>query len=186
MIAGVLQRCSWQLRQMPASLVVVTMIGLGLLVASAAGQRWVLAPMAKAMAEIREETNTLRSQAANRLRSEAGLDPVAQLGEFYDFFPPEKSLVETLDRIYAAAANQNLLLEHGEYRLVPESGARLQRYDVVLPVRGRYGAIRGFVAEVLKDNSNVALTAINFSRQAAIDSGVDAQLQLTLFLAAAP
>ncbi|MDP3512466.1 MAG: hypothetical protein Q8S20_06930, partial [Sulfuritalea sp.] len=96
------------------------------------------------------------------------------------------SALDTLERIYAAAAQQNLVLEHGDYRLAPETEVRLQRYDVVLPVRGRYGAIRGFVAQILKENPNLALAAISFSRQTATDSGVDAQLQLTVFLSVEP
>lgn len=181
-----LQRARWHLQRMPVPVAVAILIGVALLLGAAIGERQVMRPLAATVADIRDETQTLRSQAARRHQAEAGNDPAAQLGEFYAFFPAEDSVPETLERIYAAAASQNLMLEHGDYRLAPETEARLQRYDVVLPVRGRYGAIRRFVAQVLKDNPNLALTGINFSRQTASDIGVDAQLQLTIFLAAAP
>lgn len=180
-----LRRAHWQLRRLPLPVVIATLVGIALLVGSAIGERRVLAPLAATVADIRDETQTLRSQAARRHLAEAGNDPAAQLGEFYGFFPDEDSVLDTLERIYAAAAQQNLMLEHGDYRLAPETEARLQRYDVVLPVKGRYGAIRRFAAQILKDNPNLALTAISFSRQAATDIGVDAQLQLTIFLAGA-
>lgn len=181
-----MRRTRWHLQQMPLPVVVAALAGLALLIAAAIGERQLLVPLATSVADIRQETHTLRSQAARRRQAEARNDPAAQLGEFYGFFPDEDSALVTLERIYAAAAQQNLVLEHGDYRLAPEADVRLQRYDVVLPVRGRYGAIRRFVAQILKENPNLALAAINFSRQAATDSGVDAQLQLIIFLAAAP
>ncbi|OHC67888.1 MAG: hypothetical protein A3H93_16185 [Rhodocyclales bacterium RIFCSPLOWO2_02_FULL_63_24] len=179
-----LKRTHWQLRRTPLPVALATLLGLVLLAGAVIGERRVLAPLAATVTDIRHETQTLRSQAARRHQAEAGSDPAAQLGEFYGFFPAEASVPETLERIYAAAAQQNLMLEHGDYRLAPDTEARLQRYDVVLPVKGRYGAIRRFVAQVLEDNPNLALTAISFSRQTASDIGVDAQLQLTIFLAA--
>lgn len=184
MSSDLLKRAHWQLRRMPPGLMLATLLGLALLIAAGVGERHVLAPLATTVTDIRHETQTLRSQAVRRQKAEAGNGPAVQLSEFYRFFPAESSVPDSLERIYAAAAQQNLTLEHGEYRLAPETEARLLRYDVVLPVKGRYGSIRRFVAQILKENPNLALIGINFSRQTATDIGVDAQLQLTLFLAA--
>lgn len=186
MTRDLLNRVRWHLRRIPAPIAIATLLGLAMLIAAAVGERQVLTPLQATVADIRQETQSLRSQVVRRHQAAAGNDPAVQLGEFYGFFPDEGSALDTLARIYAAAAQQNLMLEHGEYRLGLESEVRLQRYDVVLPVRGRYGAIRRFVAQILKDNPNLALTAISFSRQTAADIGVDAQLQLTIFLAAEP
>lgn len=183
MSRDLLKRARWRLRRMPPALMLATLLGFALLIAAWVGERRVLAPLAATVTDIRHETQTLRSQAARRHQAEVGNDPAAQLSEFYGFFPAESSVPDSLERIYAAAAQQNLVLEHGEYRVARETEARLQRYDVVLPVKGRYGTIRRFVAQILKENPNLALIGINFSRQTATDIGVDAQLQLTLFLA---
>lgn len=181
-----LRRANWQLRRITAPVAITALLGLVLLTGAAIGEHRVLAPLAATVDDIRHQTQTLRDQAARRQQSDAGKDPAAQLGEFYRFFPVEDGILDALERIYAAAAQHNLALEHGDYRLAAETDVRLQRYDVVLPVKGRYGAIRGFLAQILKENPNLALTAISFTRQTAADIGIDAQLQLTLFLAAPP
>lgn len=181
-----LSRLRWALRRTSPAVVLPALAGAVLLLAAAAGEQWLSAPLASSVDDIRQETQTLRSQATRRQSTEAGHDPAAQLAEFYRFFPPEDSLVATLERLYAAAAHENLVLTQGDYRLAQDTEARLQRYDVVLPVKGRYGAIRRFIAQALKENPNLALTTVSFSRQSATDIGVDAQLQLTLFLGAPP
>lgn len=181
-----LSRLRWTLRRSSLAIVLPALVGVLLLLAVAAAEQWLGAPLADAVDDIRHETQTLRSQAARRQRVDARNDPASQLTEFYDFFPAEESLVATLERIYAAAAHENLMLTQGDYRLAQDTEARLQRYDVVLPVKGRYGAIRRFIAQALKENPNLALTAVSFSRQSATEIGVDAQLQLALYLAAAP
>lgn len=182
-----LARVRWHLRRVPWPTLAMAAAGAILLLAAGIAQVRVLEPLAVEAAGIRDETQVLRRRAEQRQAAvQVRGDPAELLVQFYRFFPPEGSVPEALERIYAAAAANNLALERGDYRLAPEADVRLQRYDVALPVRGRYSAVRRFVAQILKENPNLALTGITFARQASIDVGVDVQLQLTLFLAGAP
>lgn len=105
-----------------------------------------------------------------------------QLHTFYGFFPPLSTLPDWLERIYAAAEKNGVVLEIGEYRLVQERGWRLARYQLTLPVKGSYQQVRGFVAQVLTDVPAAALDEIGFRRDAAATDRIDVRLRLTLYL----
>lgn len=87
-----------------------------------------------------------------------------------------------MSKLYNAATQQNLTLEQGEYRLLPERDSKLMRYDVTLPVKGGYLHIRKFLAQSLIEMPALALESVSFSRQKADESMVNAQLQFTLYL----
>jgi len=122
-----------------------------------------------------------RSAAADQARSNS---PGAQLKSFYDYFPPARQLPDQLARIYGFADKQGLQLQQGEYRLVQETNAKLERYQVTLPLRGSYTQVRQFVGEVLNEMPVVSLDDLKFEKQRIGDSAVDAQIRITLFLLA--
>lgn len=142
----------------------------------------VTTPLREHIAEVRHDANDLRAKVATRrVASKAAVDPVGQLAEFYDFFPDGNAMADTLDSLNVAAAQENLTLEQGEYRLAPESVGQLSRYDIALPVKGPYPRLRRFIARALRDNPSLALEGVSFNRQAAITIGVDAQVRMTLY-----
>jgi len=105
-----------------------------------------------------------------------------QLQSFYGFFPPLSTLPDWLERIYAAADKNGVTLETGEYKLVQERGWKLSRYQLTLPVRGSYGQIRGFIAQVLTEVPAAALDEVGFRRETIGSERLDARLRLTLYL----
>ena len=106
-----------------------------------------------------------------------------QLQTFYGFFPALSTLPDWLERIYAAAEKNGVVLEVGEYRLVQERGWRLARYQLTLPVKGSYRQVRGFVAQVLTDVPAAALDEIGFRRDGVGTDRIDVRLRLTLYMA---
>ena len=110
----------------------------------------------------------------------------AQLIRFYAGFPGVESAPDWLARIQAAARHSGIVLQAGEYRLEQRSGERLQRYAIVLPVRGSYAQLRGFVDRVLSDIPSAALDDIELRRESATSPALDARIRLTLYLKAAP
>lgn len=181
MTIAALKQAEWHARRVARGLGWPGLAGLLLLMGTVAFVLLVLKPMQREVADIRSEANELHTRAATRHALKADT-PAAQLDAFYRFFPEGGSLADTLGKVYDAAAAQNLALEQGEYRLAAEHDARLQRYDLVFPVRGQYTQIRRFVAQVLKDVPSLALEGVNFNRQNAGDIGVEAQVRLTLYL----
>lgn len=143
-----------------------------------------LAPLQQNVAEFKHEAESLRGKVATRRSTAVVTGASGQLAAFYGFFPQTDVLTETLGKLYDAAAKQNLVLDQGEYHLVPAQEGQLVRYDIVLPVRGPYTKLRGFIAQALKDNPSLALEGITFNRQTVIDIGVEAQVRLTLYMRA--
>lgn len=139
-------------------------------------------PLRASMADMRDESEHLRERLATRHVVDANQEPAAQLAEFYRFFPEGDVITKVLGRIYAAAAQENLVLEHGEYQLVPAQEGKLVRYSLSLPIKGPYTKLRRFIGKVLRDNPGLALDGVSFSRQGVIDIGVSAQVRMTLFL----
>lgn len=105
-----------------------------------------------------------------------------ELLNFYGFFPPLSTLPDWLDRIYSAAEKNGVALETGEYRLVQEKGWRLARYHLTLPVKGSYGQVRGFIAQVLTEVPASALDEIGFRRDSVGTDRIDVRLRLTLYM----
>jgi hypothetical protein len=105
-----------------------------------------------------------------------------ELLNFYGFFPPLSTLPDWLERIYAAADKNGVALETGEYRLVQEKGWRLARYQLTLPVKGSYGQVRGFIAQVLTDVPASALDEIGIKRDTVGTDRIDVRLRITLYL----
>ncbi|WP_310614502.1 hypothetical protein [Limnohabitans sp.] len=127
-----------------------------------------------------------------------------QLGAFYEYFPAESQMVAILAKLHDAAPRRNLSLPQGEYRLIgagsgsslssglassgqaSSAGPRnlLMRYEIVLPVKGNYQDIRGYVSDVLMEQPGIALDALTFTRENNARVGVDAELHFTLYVRA--
>lgn len=123
--------------------------------------------------------------AAERLRTRTPHQAVAadgrgdQLRRFYNLFPPVDQLTDQLEQLYSIARKSQLELSQGEYRL-EKRGAGLWSYRVVLPVRGTYPQVRGFVAAVLKSMPIASVDGLRFERKKAVDTQIDAQVRLTI------
>lgn len=108
--------------------------------------------------------------------------PGAQLARFYAGFPTMAAAPDALLRIQAVARRSGLLLQAGEYRLDIRSGERLQRYQIVLPVRGSYTQIRAFVDGVLAQVAALALDDIDLRRDSSADALLEGRIRLTLYV----
>jgi hypothetical protein len=108
----------------------------------------------------------------------------AQLARFYAGFPTAQTTAEWLARIQDAALRNGIDLQAGEYRMETRSGERLRRYLIVLPVRGSYAQIRGFVDAALGAVPSASLDEIDMRRDSALSSTLQARLRMTLYLRA--
>ena len=109
------------------------------------------------LAQLQQENVSLKlriEQAAKSgIPASGGME---EINRFQDFFAGTP-LTERLNRIYAAAAAQKLVLEQGEYHVSRIKSGRLTRYQITLPVKGSYLQIRQFVAQALADVPVAAL-----------------------------
>jgi Tfp pilus assembly protein PilO len=161
-------------------------VGIGLLVFAMTFYLSAHRPARMELGDLRAEARQLDERLrAGDSASRREVAPGEQLATFYAFFPREDSTPHWLARIYAAAAAKGIALESGEYKLDRKVGERLARYEIVLPVKGSYAQIRGFVAEVLASVPAVALEEVNLRRENVQSPLLDARVRFTLYLGAA-
>jgi hypothetical protein len=157
--------------------------GLLLLVLSAAVSHFALVPTQQRAHDLAAAIAELRLRPRHPAVDTSALTPSVQLAAFYRHFPAQDSAPDLLSRLYAAAERQDVLLEQGSYRLLQAGAdARLARYEIALPVRGDYVALRSFIAQALADLPNLSLDAITLIRASADAPVVEAELRFTLYL----
>ncbi|OFZ71061.1 MAG: hypothetical protein A2Z01_00035 [Betaproteobacteria bacterium RBG_16_58_11] len=156
-------------------------LGVALLVGAAGVYLTVVQDRTARLAELKRESASLKSRIEHAAKSgipETG--SVEELNKFYGFFSGAP-LTEWLNKLYAAAGAQKLVLEQGEYRLNPDKTGKLVRYQVTLPVKGSYLQIRQFVDQALIDVPVAALDDINFKREAIGATQLEARIKFTLY-----
>jgi Tfp pilus assembly protein PilO len=142
-----------------------------------------LLPARQREVQLKEDVGELRA----RLRSVGDTAQVVppratQLTNFYAFFPHVDTLPDWIGRIHTAAARNGLALESGDYLLERRKEQRLVQYQVTLPVRGSYGQIRGFVAEVLEKVPAAALEDIVLKRESIGTPALEARIRWVIYL----
>jgi Tfp pilus assembly protein PilO len=184
MDARALKVLGWLARREASRLKVRGIVGAALLALGIGLWLAVVRPTALEIDAVRAEVADLRT----RLRSggddggRAVPGDAAQLENFYGFFPRTDSLPDWLGHIHNAAMDNGLVLESGEYRLQQPKDARLARYQVMLPVRGTYPQLRGFVADVLERVPAAGLEDVVVKRDAIGNPTLDAQLKFVIYL----
>ncbi len=141
-----------------------------------------IAPLAKRVAAQRAGIAQLRTAQAGTPGAPVVRAPAEQLESFYAFFPGDDLVPAVLERLFAAAARENLDLPQGDYRVAKESTGRLIRYEIMLPLKGSYPGLRRFIAQSLQETPALSLQGASFVRQGAGDIGVDAQVRLALYV----
>lgn len=120
--------------------------------------------------------------AAKAGKVPAGLAAEARLATFYRSFPARSTAPTWLEKIYAAGAQAALVLDKGEYKLIPDRDARLVRYEINLPVHGSYVQVRQFIRTVLAEIPFAALNDIQIRRGAVSEPNVEARIRFILYL----
>jgi Tfp pilus assembly protein PilO len=172
-----------QLRREVGRLGGAGVVGIGLIVFAMTFYLSAYRPARLDLSGLRAEARQLqeRLRVGESLTGRAAA-PSEQLATFYAFFPSEASTPQWLARIYAAAAAKGLALETGEYKLEHKVGERLARYEILLPVKGSYAQIRGFVAEVLATVPAAVLEEVNLKRESIQSPRLDARVRFALYL----
>lgn len=108
--------------------------------------------------------------------------PEKQLTAFHQTFLNVKAAPDVLETLHEAAVVQGVTLEQGEYHLLRNSPDKLARYQIVLPIKGDYLHLRKFLSQILTDMRYASIDSIEFQRQKASDTVLDAQVKMTVFL----
>lgn len=121
---------------------------------------------------------------ASRRMSAAGDVPggsAVRLAAFYNYFKDSPQSVDALSKLQAAAAQSGLEIRSADYRL-QETGTRIERYEVLLPVTATYAQLREFLRNALAQVPVLSLDSVSVRKQKAGDAQVQAEVRLTLHL----
>lgn len=174
-----MKRALWWLRR---HAVVLALWGGLLLIGLATSMQWlVIRPLEQQLAA--DEQADARQGRRPALALDPGNDPRTQLATFYATFERADKLTGSLGKLHALGRAKGLELKRAEYRLSSPTEGRLDRYQVVMPLRGSYKALRAFIAAALRELPTMTLDQVQFQRQEVGEAMVDAQLTLTFHLA---
>jgi hypothetical protein len=155
------------------------MVGIALLAGTAVLQFSTRAPLAAETSRLREELAALPAAAPERARRAEVAHGVTRL-------PARAELPQVLKGIVAEAEKAGVALPSGKYETAVTRAGGIVRYQVTLPVNGQYRQVRAFIAAVLDDVPNAALSGLALQRRAIGDAAVDANVRITLFLRDGP
>ncbi len=108
--------------------------------------------------------------------------PEERLAAFYDVLGDKRYAEQQVKTLFAVAAKSGLILNQGEYKAGFEKGSHSTTYQMILPVKGQYQAIRKFCEQTLLAIPFASLDEINFKRDEITNSTLEAKLHFTLYL----
>lgn len=110
---------------------------------------------------------------------------------FYAMLPSGTKLSLCLAQINNTAIKQGLIFNRGDYKLSQSNPSqtktsdiknKISRYEIVLPLIGKYTQLRPFLSQVLKDQPALALTDVQIRRENTLTQLVEARLVFVLFI----
>ena len=96
--------------------------------------------------------------------------------------PGQPQASELIDRLYSLARAERITLARGEYALGVDPKTQLARYQILLPVRGSYPQIRGFVQALLGQLPTLVIEDLELQRKRIGDDQLNGRLRMTLYL----
>ncbi|HSQ05259.1 MAG TPA: hypothetical protein VLN59_14545 [Burkholderiales bacterium] len=159
----------------------LTVMGLGLLTLAGAFYFTTVRPEQMRLETRRQEAAQVSQQAAQTV-AEAPKTPADKIAAFYGSFPPSNLLPDLLDKVFAAAQAQAVVLEQGEYKVMKDTRGALTQYQVTFPVKGTYPQIRKFVAAALAAVPTLSLESIKFERKKVGDTRLDTRIKFVVYL----
>lgn len=162
------------------------MLAAGVLAAGAVMLALQLVQLSRSEAELKSQLAARRDTLQQLLKADpkaaqdaAGSDPLlslmTQLGE-------GDRVEQYVQQVFATARATGIHLGEGEYRWMHEAHAETDRYQMRLPVKGRYAEIRVFCEQVLAELPFASLDDFSLKRDNIGEAEVEAQLQFSFHL----
>lgn len=105
-----------------------------------------------------------------------------RLTAFHQVLGDVRYVEQQVKTLFAIASKTGLVLQQAEYKAVFDRNARVTMYQVLLPVKGSYQAIRQFSEQTLLAIQFASLDEVNFKRDVISSDAIEAKLRFTLYL----
>lgn len=146
---------------------------------------FVILPERHALEEAKAELSSMQRDEQHLRQSSqntARQTPAGQLESFYQTFPTEATVPDTIEQLIGLAQAKRLNPKQAQYHIVRNNPGELLGYQITLPIKGAYPQITGFVFELLTKVPNLSLDNISFQRQKIGENDVEAMLRMTLYI----
>jgi hypothetical protein len=110
------------------------------------------------------------------------MPPEERLADFYDALGDKRFAEQQIKTLFAIAKKAGLTLDQAAYQSGVDKNGRFHTYQIVIPVKGSYSAIRQFCKQTLLAIPFASLDEMSFKRDALASRDVEAQLRFTLYL----
>jgi hypothetical protein len=149
--------------------------------AVAAGAWWAAPAVESGTRELRESARlALAAKVLHPERDARATEYAQLLDTLPELFPVFVQSGDDIAAILAQARAANLTLGSAQYQIGADRTGAFTSYQVVLPVKDRYVAIRRFVALVLNNVPNAALQEIHVERPAVSGDVLEARIRFDL------
>jgi hypothetical protein len=108
------------------------------------------------------------------------------LYKFYAVLGNRQDTEQGLKTLFDLARQAGLSLDQGDYQWHFDKQSGTYRYQILLPVKGAYGAIRRFCEQALLALPFASLDDWSFKREAIGEDALDVSLRFTFYLKDAP
>lgn len=150
------------------------------LIGLAAGALWITPKLQDDAGDLQKQILETRARLSDP-SAQVKADAVTQAARFREWFPPAAQSPEDVRTLFRVAAEHKISLARGDYSTVLRRETRLTSYDVVLPVRAHYPAVRTFVIAALNALPHASLAELRVERGSSTADTVDARVHLTLY-----
>jgi hypothetical protein len=161
------------------------LVALTLLAACVGFYLSVVIPAKHALADLKQNLEVMQHDETHLKEASQDVDrtsPTGQLDVFYQKFPAESAVPDTLEKMIKLAQKKSLNPKQAAYRMVRNNPGELLSYQISLPIKGPYPSIVTYTFELLASIPNLALDNVSFQRQKIGDNVIEATLKMTLYI----
>ncbi len=145
----------------------------------------VVIPSRHALADLKQNLDVMQHDETQLKQASQVVDrtsPTGQLDAFYEKFPVESSVPDTLEEMIKLAQKKGLNPKQAAYRIVRNNPGELLSYQISLPIKGAYPSVMTYAFELLATVPNLSLDNVSFQRQKIGDNVIEATLKMTLYI----
>ena len=132
---------------------------------------------------LKDKSAALQSRAVSMQESAPRPGNAAdKVGAVYEYLKKPETTTDWLAKLYAIGSATGVELQSASYKTQTTPGAKLERYEIVVPLTGSYTQMRDFLKRSLAEIPVLSLDQISLKRESRREGTVQAELHLTLHM----
>ena len=130
---------------------------------------------------LEEKSMVLKETSARQGRKADAGQSGEKVAAVYEYLSKEEDTTDWLAKLHGIATATGIQLRAATYRTQPAEG-RIVRYEIVLPVSGRYSQIRDFLKRAAAEIPVMSIDQITLKKDERKGGALHAEMRLTLHM----